>query len=122
MSEDTARKLLERLDGEKQSFLSFERYGARMDVCGSARGALVVFYNDRPDELTTWSQLLDRSGSAEPVEVKIGNSDVTFSSDDVVDLETASRNLDHFGLTGERDDRFEWITGPRVINRRILPS
>lgn|GEM_PF-4562609 len=120
VDEDAAVSLVRGLDGDGRSVVSVERYGARLDICGSAATGLIIFFNSRPDDLNSWSQVASTDQDGQKVDVRIGKVDVEFDSGELVDVEAASAILRTFTQTGEADPRFDWVTSASVNDRRIL--
>lgn len=122
IEEDAAVALIRELDGNARTVVSLERFGARLDVCGSAKTGLIVFFNSQPGDLNSWSQVASTGQEGRNVEVRIGKVAVEFEPGELVDLGSASAILRNFAQTGEADSRFEWVTSPSVNDRRVLSN
>lgn len=120
IDEDEAVSLVRGLDGDIRTVVSLERYGARLDICGSAATGLIAFFNSRPDDFNSWSQVSSTGQQGANVEVRIGKIDVEFEPGELVDFDAASAILRNFAQTGEADSRFDWVTSPSVNDRRVL--
>lgn len=122
IDEDAAASLVRELDGDTRTVVSVERYGARLNVCGSSASGLIVFFNARPDDLNSWSQVASTRQDGPSVHVRIGRIDVEFEPGELVDLDSALKILKTFARTGGADSRFSWVTSPSVNDRRVLTS
>jgi hypothetical protein len=122
IDEDEALSLVRGLDGDTRTVVSVERYGARLDMCGSAATGLIAFFNSQPDDLNSWSQVASTGQEGQKVEVRIGKIDVEFDIRELIDFDSASDILRSFAQTGEADSRFVWVTSPSVNDRRVLPN
>lgn len=120
-SADLERKVAA-LDGSKQSMVSALRGTARMDYCGDARGAMVVYYSPDTRDENAWSMLTTPSVDLGRVEVVIGDLKGSFAGDETTNLESAVAAARHFAATGKADPKLEWFSSPEVFDRRPLPS
>ena len=110
------------LDGSKQSVVSALRGTARMDFCGDARGAMVVYFSPDTRSEERWSFLTTPGADSGRSDVVIGDLKGSFSFEECTDAASAVAAARHFAATGGADPKFTWATSPEVFERRPLPS
>lgn len=110
------------LDGSKQSMVSALRGKARMDYCGDASGAMVVYFSPDTRKEDLWSFLTTPGAEPGRTDVVIGELKGSFAWEETTNLESAAAAARHFAATGEADPKLTWFTSPEVFDRRPLPS
>lgn len=110
------------LDGSKQSVVSALRGTARMDFCGDARGAMVVYFSPDTRSEDRWSFLTTPGADSSRSDVVIGDLKGSFSFEECTNLESALAASRHFVATGAADSNLTWFVSPEVFDRRPLPS
>lgn len=122
--EATAESLEEKissLDGKTATIVSALRGPARMDFCGDARGAMVVFYNPDTTDEGHWSFLASPGVVGPSLDVVIGDLKGSYARRETTTLEPALVAARRFASAGDADSSLSWKTSPDVLDRRPLP-
>lgn len=110
------------LDGRTSTIVSAVRGQARMDFCGDAQGAMVVFHSPDARDEDRWSLLTSAESGRTPAQVTIGELKGTFAGNETVGLAAALAAARAFATSSGADKSLTWWTSPEVFDRRPLPA
>lgn len=110
------------LDGKKRTLVSAMRGSARMDFCGDADGAMVVYFSPDTSDDRLWSLMTTPGSELGQTEVVIGDLEGTFENWETTALEPAVVAAHHFASTGQSDPHLTWYASKDVYERRPLAS
>lgn len=121
----TAVSLEERvksLDGKKKALVSALRGSARMDFCGDANGAMVVYFSPDTSDDKLWCMLSTPGAEQGQVDVVIGDLEGSFANWETTTVASALIAARHFAATGKADPHLTWYASKDVYERRPLAS
>lgn len=121
-SADSLAERLRALDGKKRTLVSAKRGSARMDFCGDADGAMVVYFSPDTSDDRLWSMMSRPGADLGQTEVAIGDLEGAFENWETTTLEPAVVSARHFASTGQADPGLTWYASKDVCERRPLAS
>ncbi|MBV1779381.1 hypothetical protein KRR55_09680 [Paeniglutamicibacter sp. ABSL32-1] len=110
------------LDGKKRTLVSAMRGGARMDFCGGAEGAMVVYFSPDTSDDRLWNMMTTPGSEHGQTEVAIGDLEGSFENWETTTVERAIAAARHFASTGQADPTLTWYASEDVCERRPLAS
>lgn len=110
------------LDGKKRALVSAMRGSARMDFCGDADGAMVVYFSPDTSDDKLWSMMTTPGAGLGQTDVVIGDLEGAFENWETTTVEPAVVAARHFASTGQADPDFTWYASKDVCERRPLAS
>ena len=121
-SADSLAGHLNSLDGKKKALVCAMRGHARMDFCGDANGAMVVYFSPDTSDDKWWSMLSTPGVEQDQIDVAIGDLEGSFASWETTTLDPAVVAARHFAATAKADPQLTWYASKDVCERRPLAS
>ncbi|MGL3807891.1 hypothetical protein ACSYDW_17570 [Paeniglutamicibacter sp. R2-26] len=110
------------LDGSKRSVVSALRGTARMDCCGDANGAMVVYFSPDTSDDKLWCMLSTPGAEHGQVDVVIGDLEGVFANWETTTVDSAVVTARHFAAAGKAAPDLTWYASKDVYERRPLAS
>ncbi|WP_187977407.1 hypothetical protein [Mycetocola sp. JXN-3] len=108
------------LDGNKRSRVSALSGDARLDICGDANGAMVVYFSADDADENAWNLLITPDGGDDEEAVRVDALTVYLSRRETTTLEPALRAASYFLRTETKDPSLNWFASPENFNKRIV--
>jgi len=113
---DQAINKIKALNGEARTHVVLRHAGSRLDICGSAGGAMAVFHS--PDTLDdeAWSMATSPESTSDEVKVVMRDAVCFVEKRRTVCVEDAVKAAQYFLAAGKKNPALTWWTGSGVLS------